>query len=65
MLKWSIVFFVLSLLAAFFGFGEASHAFSTAAQVLFYAFVILFSLFLVGGVLMMGILKKGGPRGLP
>lgn len=65
MIKWSIGFFILSIIAAFFGFGGTANALSHVAQILFYTFVILFSFFLVGGVLMIGVFKRGGPHDLP
>jgi uncharacterized membrane protein YtjA (UPF0391 family) len=51
MLSWVITFFVFSIIAAIFGFGEVSGATSHVAQILFYVFLILFfiSLFFRGG----------------
>jgi len=51
MLSWVIIFFVFSIIAAIFGFGDISGASSYFAQVLFYIFLVLFfiSLFFKGG----------------
>jgi uncharacterized membrane protein YtjA (UPF0391 family) len=50
MLSWVIIFFVFSVIAAIFGFGEISGVSSSVAQVLFFVFLILFfiSLFFRG-----------------
>ena len=42
MLSWIITFFVLAILAAFFGFGGLAGAFASIAQFLAGLFVILF-----------------------
>jgi uncharacterized membrane protein YtjA (UPF0391 family) len=51
MLSWVIVFFVFSIVAAIFGFGQLDGSFSYVGQILFYVFLILFfiSLFFRGG----------------
>lgn len=46
-LKWTIVFFVISLLAALFGFTGISAAAAGIAQILFFVFMGLFVIFLV------------------
>ena len=55
MLSWVIVFFVFSIIAAIFGFGEISGTSSYFAQVLFYIFLALFFVSL--------FFKRGKPSG--
>lgn len=50
MLKLAILFFVLALLAAIFGFGELAGAFAVIAQVLFFIFLTLFVLAIIAAV---------------
>lgn len=50
MLTWSILFFVLSVIAGLLGFGGIAVASSGVAQVLFYIFIILFLFSLVTGI---------------
>ena len=50
MLKWAAVFFIISIVAGLFGFGGVAEGASSIAQFLFYAFVVLFLLFLALGV---------------
>lgn len=42
MLHWSIIFFVVALIAAVFGFGGIASASAGIAQVLFFLFAVLF-----------------------
>ena len=44
MLKWAIIFAIVSLITGWLGFGSVSGATATIAQVLFACFVILFLL---------------------
>jgi uncharacterized membrane protein YtjA (UPF0391 family) len=39
MLQWSVIFLVLALIAAFFGFGSLAGTAATIAQVLFFVFL--------------------------
>ncbi|MGE0528636.1 MAG: DUF1328 domain-containing protein [Bdellovibrionales bacterium] len=50
MIYWSIVFFVLSLIAAFFGFGGLAEGLADVAKFLFYAFLVLFGITLVAAL---------------
>ncbi len=50
MLYWSIVFLVIAIVAAAFGFGVIGSMAYTAAKVLFFIFVVLFVLSLLGGI---------------
>jgi uncharacterized membrane protein YtjA (UPF0391 family) len=47
MLKWAIIFAVVSLITGWLGFGSVSGATATIAKVLFACFVILFLLALL------------------
>lgn len=41
MLKWALIFFVLAVIAAIFGFGGIAGTFAFAAKILFFVFVAL------------------------
>lgn len=47
MLKWALIFLVISLVAGFFGFRAVSSAAATVAKVLFAIALILFLIFVV------------------
>ncbi len=49
MLYWSIVFFVISIIAAIFGFGGISEGSADIAKVLFVVFLVLFVISLIFG----------------
>jgi uncharacterized membrane protein YtjA (UPF0391 family) len=49
MLYWTIVFFVIAIIAGAFGFGGISEAASGVAEVLFFVFLVLFVLSLIFG----------------
>ena len=55
MLRWAIIFFVIALIAAFFGFGGVASAATGAAKVLFFVFIALFILALIFG-------RRGPPK---
>ena len=50
MLYWSAVFFVIALVAAFFGFGNLADSAGDIAKILFFVFVVLFVLSLIAGM---------------
>lgn len=52
MLKWAIIFFVISLVAGFFGFTGVASGARTIAKILFFIAVIIFLIVLVFGVLL-------------
>ena len=56
MLYWAVVFFIVALVAAIFGFGGIAAGAVSIAQVLFFLFLVLF---LVS--LLMGLIRRGGP----
>jgi uncharacterized membrane protein YtjA (UPF0391 family) len=51
MLRWAIVFFIVALIAAVLGFGGVAVAAAGIAKILFYLFLILFLITLVGHLL--------------
>jgi uncharacterized membrane protein YtjA (UPF0391 family) len=50
MLSWALVFFIIAVIAAVFGFGGIAAGAATIAQVLFFIFLAGFVLLLVLGV---------------
>ncbi|MDC0718167.1 DUF1328 domain-containing protein [Nannocystis bainbridge] len=50
MLRWAVVFFIISIIAAVFGFGGVANAASDIAQVLFFIFIVIFAVMLVAGL---------------
>lgn len=52
MLRWALVFFIVALVAAAFGFTGIASAASGIAQLLFYFFVVLFLIALIAGLAM-------------
>lgn len=57
MLKWALVFFVVSLVAGLFGFTGIAVGAAAVAKTLFYIAVVLFVLFLVLGLLAVRAVK--------
>jgi uncharacterized membrane protein YtjA (UPF0391 family) len=51
MLRWAVVFFVVALIAAVFGFLGIAAAAVSIAKILFFVFLVLFLVSLVGGLL--------------
>ena len=50
MIKWAIIFFVISLVAGFFGFTGAAAGFRSIAKVLFFIAIAIFLIILIFGV---------------
>ena len=50
MLNWALMFFVVALLAAIFGFSGIAVAAAGVAKILFYLFLVLFLISLIGGL---------------
>jgi len=50
MLRWALGFFLIAIVAAIFGFGGIAVAAAGIAKILFFLFLILFLLALVGGL---------------
>jgi uncharacterized membrane protein YtjA (UPF0391 family) len=55
MLKWAIIFFVISLVAGLFGFTNIASGTRTIAKVLFFIALVIFLIILIFGV-MLGML---------
>lgn len=51
MLRWALIFFLISIFAGVFGFRRTSAAFSGVARVLFFIFLAVFLVFLTLSVL--------------
>ncbi len=51
MLRWSLIFFVFSLMAGVFGFGGISATSSDIARILFFVFIVLFLFSLLAGLI--------------
>lgn len=49
MLRWTIIFLVVAIIAAIFGFGGIAEGAADIAQILFYIFLVLFVLSLIFG----------------
>ncbi len=58
MLYWALVFFIVALIAALFGFGGIASGAMGIAQILFFVFLVLFILSLVFGL----VRRDGGTR---
>lgn len=50
MLRWAIAFFVIAIVAAIFGFGGIAVAAAGIAKILFFIFLVLFLVALLGGL---------------
>ena len=50
MLYWALIFFVVSIIAAVFGFTGVSTAAAGIAKILFFVFLIVFIVFLITGM---------------
>jgi uncharacterized membrane protein YtjA (UPF0391 family) len=51
MLKWAIIFFLISLVAAFFGFTDVAVGTQSIARLIYFLFIVLFLIVLVFGVI--------------
>jgi uncharacterized membrane protein YtjA (UPF0391 family) len=49
MLRWSLAFLVLAMMAAMFGFGIVAAGSFVAAKALFFVFIVLFVVSLIAG----------------
>jgi uncharacterized membrane protein YtjA (UPF0391 family) len=54
MLSWALIFFVVAIIAAVFGFGGIASASAGIAQILFFIFLVLFVVSLI-----MGMARRG------
>ena len=49
-LSWALIFFVVAIIAAVFGFGGIASASAGIAQILFFIFLVLFAVSLIIGL---------------
>jgi len=56
MLYWALVFFIVAIVAALFGFGGIAAGAVNIAQILFFIFIVLFLI-----SLLMGLARRGSP----
>jgi uncharacterized membrane protein YtjA (UPF0391 family) len=49
MLRWTIIFLIIALVAAVFGFGNVAAGATSIAKVLFFIFIVLFLVTLIAG----------------
>jgi uncharacterized membrane protein YtjA (UPF0391 family) len=54
MLRYAIIFFVIAIIAAVFGFGGIAAGATEIAKILFFIFVVLFIVSLVAGLIKRG-----------
>lgn len=54
MLYWAVIFFIVAIIAAVFGFGDIAAGATSIAKILFFVFLILFVLSLITGVMRRG-----------
>ncbi len=57
MLKWALIFFIVSIVAGLFGFTGIAVGAAEISKILFFVFVVLFAIFLVAGLLAVDRLK--------
>jgi uncharacterized membrane protein YtjA (UPF0391 family) len=50
MLRWAIAFLIIAIVAAMFGFGGIAIAAAGIAKILFFIFLVLFLVALLGGL---------------
>ncbi len=49
MLRWTVTFLIIAIIAAVFGFGEIYTGAIGIAKILFFVFIVLFLISLIGG----------------
>lgn len=54
MLHYALVFFVIALIAALFGFGGIAAGAVEIAKIIFFIFLVLFAVSLIGGLIRRG-----------
>lgn len=50
MLRWAVIFFIIAIVAAIFGFGNIAANAAWIAKILFFIFLVLFLLSLISGL---------------
>jgi len=58
MLRWALIFFIVAIIAALFGFTGIAAGAVSIARILFWVFVVLFLLSLIGGYTLGGRNKQ-------
>ncbi len=51
MLKWALIFFIISVIAGAFGFTNISAAAGGIARILFFVFIVIFVILLILGLM--------------
>ncbi len=54
MLRFAVIFFIIAIVAALFGFGGVAAGATEIAKILFFVFLVLFIVSLVAGLLKRG-----------
>jgi len=54
MLRYAVIFFIVAIIAALFGFGGIAAGATEIAKILFFVFVVLFVVSLVAGLVRRG-----------
>lgn len=49
MLKWALIFLIIAIISAVFGFGNIAEAATDITQILFFLFIVLFFISLIMG----------------
>lgn len=57
MLRWAVIFFLVAIVAAIFGFGNISAAATDIARILFFVFIVIFLVTLI-----MHLMGGKGPK---
>lgn len=50
MLRWAVVFFIIAIIAAIFGFGNIAAGATDIAKILFFIFLVLFVISLIANI---------------
>jgi uncharacterized membrane protein YtjA (UPF0391 family) len=50
LLRWALLFFIVAVIAAIFGFGGVAVGAVDIAQTLFFIFIVIFAILLVAGL---------------
>jgi uncharacterized membrane protein YtjA (UPF0391 family) len=58
MLRWSVIFFIVALVAGFFGFTGVSSAATDIAKTLFYIFLVVWAVLLVAALAVGGRIRS-------
>ncbi len=48
LLRWAVIFLVVAIIAAVFGFGNIAAAATDIAKILFFIFIVIFVLLMIG-----------------